>query len=153
MAISAPTPAVCTASTAVLDACKLHWPMNADNCSGFIRSVAEALGIPLAGDADTIVGFIDADNGWFIVASGADAVLWAEAGYFVVGGLKGGDQAQPSAHGHVVVVVPGPLAHGKYPTAWWGSLGSTGKKDTTINYAWAPGDRDKVIYRAALPKV
>jgi hypothetical protein len=29
---------------------------------------------------------------------------------------------------HVVVVVDGPLAHGKYPTAYWGSLHGIGKK-------------------------
>src|ERR1700693_1601342 len=41
-------------------------------------------------------------------------------------------------HGHVVVVVAGqPLAHGKYPFAYWGRLGGGGAKDKTVNWAWA----------------
>jgi hypothetical protein len=42
--------------------------------------------------------------------------------------------------------VPGPLAHGKYPTAWWGSLGGSPGQNQTINWAWTEADRDKVSY-------
>lgn len=38
------------------------------------------------------------------------------------------------AHGHVVVVVPGTLAHGRYPSAWWGSLGGSPGRDH-VSYA------------------
>src|SRR6202034_2574503 len=55
-------------------------------------------------------------------------------------------QAPDPAHGHVVVVVQGPLAHGLYPTAYWGQLGGVGKKDMTLNWAWTAGDRDNVVY-------
>jgi predicted RNA-binding Zn-ribbon protein involved in translation (DUF1610 family) len=34
------------------------------------------------------------------------------------------------------VVVAGDLDRGKYPTAYWGMLGSVGKKKT-LNYAWS----------------
>ncbi|MET1257375.1 hypothetical protein [Aliikangiella maris] len=63
----------------------------------------------------------------------------------VIVGLK----AQP--HGHVAIVVPGPLAHGKYPTAYWGSLGGVPKKNTTINWSWNKKDRDNVIYACRNP--
>jgi hypothetical protein len=68
----------------------------------------------------------------------------------VIAGLKGADQAKPDPHGHVVVVVSGPLdpSHGKYPTAYWGRLGSVGAKAQTINWAWRAGDRDRVGYFA-----
>lgn len=111
--------------------------------------MASSLGIILSGQANNIVDCIDNDN-WYNVKSGPDAALWAEADYLVVGGLKGSNQAKPSAHSHVVIVVPGPIDR-TYPTAYWGQLGGTGKKKTTINYAWSQADRDKVIYRAALP--
>ena len=66
----------------------------------------------------------------------------------MIGGLRGDRQAHPSAHGHVVVVVPGPLNRGRYPTAWWGSLAGRPDKDKTINWAWSEADRDKVVYAA-----
>jgi hypothetical protein len=56
--------------------------------------------------------------------------------------------------GHVVVVVPGPLAHGLYPTAYWGSTAAgIQKKNTTVNWAWKKEDRDKVLYAYYTPKI
>ena len=46
----------------------------------------------------------------------------ADSGDYVIAGLKGGNHDPPRAHGHVTVVVSGPLAGGKYPTGYWGSL-------------------------------
>ena len=68
----------------------------------------------------------------------------------MIAGLKGADQARPDPHGHVVVVVTGPLdsTHGKYPTAYWGKLGDVGGRAQTINWAWSAGDRDRVGYFA-----
>ncbi len=43
-----------------------------------------------------------------------------------------GEGLKADKHGHVVVLVPGPLSHGKYPTAYWGSLGGVPKKYTTL---------------------
>ena len=52
-------------------------------------------------------------------------------------------------HGHVVVVVKGaPLAHGKYPFAYWGRLGhpEDAGVNKTVNWAWTPAARDEVTY-------
>ncbi len=49
---------------------------------------------------------------------GAAAKNQADAGLLVIAGLKGADQANPDPHGHVVVVVSGPLDR-QYPTAYW----------------------------------
>jgi hypothetical protein len=62
--------------------------------------------------------------------------------------LRGDAQAQPDAHGHVVVVVAGELNRGRYPTAFWGSLGGPTGENKTINNAWTPQDRDNVTYAA-----
>lgn len=126
----------------IVNACELHWTEHQGNCSGFVKAVAAELGVVLSGQANDIVKHISAN--WWSIESGIEARNWAEAGYLVVGGLE----AQPN--GHVVIVVPGPLAHGKYPTAYWGRLGSSGKKNTTINYSWNSSTRDKVIYCGTL---
>jgi len=47
-----------------------------------------------------------------------------------------------------VIVAGTPLAHGKYPFAYWGRLGGGGKQDETVNFAWRAEDRDKVSYAA-----
>jgi hypothetical protein len=82
------------------------------------------------------------------LADGVAAAASAAAGKFVVGGLLGSEQAVPDLHGHVVVIVAGPLAHGLYPSAYWGSLGGTPGRDQTINWAWTANDRDRVTYAA-----
>jgi hypothetical protein len=64
----------------------------------------------------------------------------------VLGALRGDALATKQGHGHVVVVVPGPLDRDKYPLAWWGSLGGPTGRGLTIAQAWTPLDRDKVIY-------
>ena len=43
-------------------------------------------------------------------------------------------------------MVPGPLAHDKYPTAYWGQFGGVGRKAATINWSWNANDRDRVTY-------
>ena len=70
----------------------------------------------------------------------------AGAGKFVVAGLRGDEQFEHSNHGHVVVVATGPLAHGRYPSAYWGRLGGDGAKFETVNWAWTEHDRDRVTY-------
>lgn len=77
---------------------------------------------------------------WTVCKNGIEARQKAIEGNFVIGGLKA------TGNGHVVVVVSGPLAHRKYPTAYWGSLGGVGKKNTTINWSWNKTDRDLVTY-------
>ena len=123
----------------ILDLCEKHWADHQKDCSGYVKAIARELKINLSGQANDIVDQIQKPP-WRILKSGIEARLEAINGMFVVAGLK----ANP--HGHVVVVVPGPLAHGKYPTAYWGSLGGVAKKNTTINWSWNKTDRDNVIY-------
>jgi hypothetical protein len=131
----------------IIAACKADFAPNANNCSGFVKAVATDFGVALSGVADDIVDEIQAP-GWTVLPDGPAAATAATAGKLVIAGLKGADQAKPDPHGHVVVVVDGPLAHGLYPTAYWGSLGGTPGQAETINYAWTVADRDKVIYSA-----
>ena len=100
--------------------------------------MAGEFGITLTGQANDIVDQIQRQP-WQLLKSGYEANNRAGAG-LVMAGLK----AAPL--GHVAIVVPGPLASGKYPTAYWGQLGSVGKKRTTLNWSWNKSDRDKVIY-------
>ena len=132
---------------AVVAACRSIWPKDKGDCSAFARDVAHSLGIALAGDADDIVDQISG-SGWKQISGGAAAAQAAEDGQFVIAGLRGDQQQLPSAHGHVVVVVGGEPAQGKYPYAYWGRLGGVGAENKTINWAWRAGDRDHVVYAA-----
>jgi len=127
----------------IKDLCEKHWAAHQRDCSGFAKAVAAELGVELVGQANDIVLQIQKAP-WKVLASGAAARSEAAAGQFVIGGLR----AQPN--GHVVIVVPGPLSHNKYPTAYWGSIAGVGKKNTTINWSWNKADRDRVIYAALL---
>ena len=131
----------------IIDVCESKFAANSDNCSGFVKAVTSTFSVILDGQADDIVDEIKA-AGWTILTNGVDAKTHADNGWLVVGGLKGADNVPAQSHGHVVIVVTGPLAHDLYPTAYWGKLGSIGKKNTTINWAWNQDSRDKVIYAA-----
>ncbi len=131
----------------IIAACEEEWESYADDCSGFVRAVAGRLGLPMQGNANDIVDTIQAPN-WLRLADGPDAARKASDGLFVVAGLKGGDQSKPQPHGHVVIVVAGMLDRGRYPVAYWGSLGGVGAKARTINWAWLAADRDRVVYAA-----
>ena len=132
----------------VRDACEACFDAHKNDCSGFARAVAEQLGVTLVGLADQIVDTLRGGGEWTPLDDGVAAAASARDGKLVVAGLKGSEQAHPDAHGHVVVVVDGPLAHDKYPSAYWGRLGGVGDKDKTINWAWTADDRDKVSYAA-----
>ena len=136
----------------VKQACEAFWDQYRGDCAGFARAVAEAVGVPLAGDANAIADLLQAaTDGWERLPDGIAAAAAAKD-QLVLGGLRGDRQASPNPHGHVVVVVDGPLNRGLYPTAWWGSLGGQPAKDETINWAWVEADRDKVVYAAhAIP--
>lgn len=135
-----------TGGQAVKDSCEAHWEANKNNCSGYVRSVANDFSIVLTGQADAIVDQIQTSE-WSIAANGVEAQRQADAGKLVIAGLKSADHKPPADNGHVVVVVAGPLAHGKYPSSYWGTLGGVGKKNTTLNYAWNAESRDLIIYR------
>jgi hypothetical protein len=129
----------------IMDVCEDEWPANKSDCSGFVKDVAASLGVSLSGQANDIVNQI-AGPGWTKLTDGKAAKQAADEGKFVIGGLKGSDQQTPSTHGHVVVVVTGPLAKDQYPTAYWGTLGSTGERAKTVNWAWKAPDRDRVTF-------
>jgi hypothetical protein len=133
-------------SDRVREACEDCFEAHASDCSGFARAVADELGVPLEGLADQIVGILRTGPGWTALKDGVAAAQSAQAGKLVIAGLRGSEQARPDAHGHVVVVVGGPLAHDAYPSAYWGRLGGTGEKNKTINWAWTTEDRDHVCY-------
>ena len=100
----------------VPQACDANYLAHIGDCSGFANAVAKAVGVTLTGNADAIVDVFRSE------------------------------QTTPDPHGHVVVVTPGSLNRGKYPTAWWGSLGGNPGKNQTINWAWNEADRDRVSY-------
>jgi hypothetical protein len=131
----------------IIDICEDKFAANDDNCSGFVKAVTGELTIILTGQADDIVDQIQA-AGWQLLTDGAAAKAKADDGWLVVGGLKGAQNIPAQSHGHVVIVVSGPLAHDAYPSAYWGKLGSVGKKNTTVNWAWNTDSRDKVVYAA-----
>jgi len=134
-------------ATDITGFCEKEWEPNKTNCSGFVKAVAADLQLQLTGMANEIVDQLS-DPSWTALANGIEAKAKADAGWFVVAGLKGSDQQHFDSHGHVVVVVAGPLAHGRYPSAYWGRLGGVGAKNQTINFAWNLSDRDKVKYAA-----
>jgi hypothetical protein len=136
----------------VIAACKACYAANKGDCSGFARAVAAQVGVPLVGIADEIVDTLRTSAEWTPLANGIAAAQSAKDGKLVMAGLKGAEQAVPNAHGHIVVVVDGPLAHDAYPTAYWGSLGGQPGNNQTLNWAWTAADRDHVSYaEQALP--
>ena len=123
----------------IVRACDANWEANKRDCSAFVKAVASDLGITLTGQANDIVDQIGRAP-WTSLSDGVAAKQRAEMGCLVVAGLK------DTPNGHVVVITPGTLDRGKYPTGYWGKLHSIGKKNTTINYAWDEDDRDNVTY-------
>lgn len=119
---------------------------NKNNCSGFVKSVANKLNISIPQvQADGIVDFIK--NTWAKIDTGPDAVRKAKEGYFVLAGLKSSDHSISTNQGHIVIVIDGPLYHNKYPICWGGSTGSAQSKgNKSIGEVWNRIDRDKVIY-------
>src|SRR5258708_9919559 len=128
----------------VAAACEACFDAHAGDCSGFACAVANTVGVPLAGLANASVDTLRAGGDWTALPDGPTAAASAAAGKLVIAGLKGSEQTNPDQHGHVVVVVTGPLARGKYPSAYWGRLGGGGQEDETINFAWGAGDRHRV---------
>lgn len=138
----------------VLEACQKAWQdewvagkKNFDNCSGFVKSVCQALGVAMVdGRADAIVDYIDGDD-WVKLPGPTEARAYAAAGCLVLAGLKGADHARARDSGHVVVIVDGPLYKQKYPLCWGGSTStaqSNGSK--SVGEVWGQLDRDTIGY-------
>ena len=151
LGFQAPTTVTPTQDQKVRAACEAEWDANKSDCSAFVRAVASRIGASVSGNADEITSSLTAGGPWNKLIDGPAAASAAHQGLLVVAGLKGADEASPSQHGHVVVVVDGPLNRGKYPRAYWGRLGGVGAKDQTINWAWKEGDRDNVTYASYDP--
>jgi hypothetical protein len=139
----------------IIAVCEANWDAHKSDCSGFVKAVATELEVNTfapGDDANAIVDKPQSATDWtaLTASDGLAAKAQADAGLFVIGGLKGPDQVIPDPHDHVVVVVAGPLdpTHTKYPTAYWGSLRGNPGRAQTINYAWREEDRDKVGYFA-----
>ena len=130
----------------VRDACEACFEAHKDDCSGFVRAVGATLNVTIDGLANDIVKTIKTGGPWRPLADGVAAQASAHAGKLVVAGLRGDEQFSHSNHGHVVVVVDGPLAHDRYPSAYWGRLGGVGAQFETTNWAWNEHDRDRVSY-------
>ncbi len=149
----------------VIDTCQNDWQANKADCSGFVKAVCAGLGVAMsAGMADDIVAwFRTAANGWeqlTDVTDGAGNLVTpkeqmakdrADAGQLVLCGLTSAELGQ--AHGHVSVVVSGPLVfshinNNSYPTAYWGKLGGTGGKNQGLNYSFGTGSINRVTYAA-----
>ena len=136
-----------TTAIEIRAACEDCFEANRKNCSGFVAAVGHRLGKPIAGMANEMVDTIRGGGNWRVLTNGKEAGLLAEAGDFVIGGMRGDEQLNHDVHGHVVVVVGGQeLAHGRYPAAWWGSLGGQPGRNETVNWAWTEADRDRVTY-------
>jgi hypothetical protein len=131
----------------IIKTCEDVWEANKADCNAFAKAVAADYGVTLTGQANDIADQIKGSD-WEKIDDGVKAAAAAAAGKLVIGALKGSEMTPPATHGHVVVVVRGPLAHGKYPSAYWGKLNAVGEKNKTINWAWKAGDRDKVYYAA-----
>ncbi len=132
----------------VRGACVTSFAAHKHDCSGFARAVSGQVGVPLDGLADQIVDVLRHGEGWSHIEDGPAAAEAAAAGKLVVAGLKGAEQHKPDPHGHVAVIVAGELAHGKYPSAYWGSLGGLPGENKTVNFAWRTEDRDRISYAA-----
>lgn len=154
--LQAVTPFTSTPATdpqTIIDDCEKEYPANKDDCNKFVKAVSADVNVTLfqPGDnADAIVQRMIDSADWTPLVDGVDAKNKADAGRYVIAGLKGADHIPPRAHGHVAVVVSGPLASGRYPTAYWGSLGGPPGRNQTINYAWNANDRDNVKYFATV---
>lgn len=100
----------------IIQRCEAVFNANSNNCSGFAKAVSTAFDIELSGLADEIVDEIKTGE-WVSLSDGIDAKNKADDGWLVIGGLKGHDNNPSQSHGHVVVVVSGPLdgAHHNTP--------------------------------------
>ena len=139
----------------IIRLCEANWDAHKFDCSGFVKAVATALRVATfaPGDnANDIVGKLQENGDWIPLThgDGATAKARADAGALVIAGMRGADQTIPDQHGHVVIVVTGPLdsVHHEYPMAYWGSLAGHPQKNMPINFAWRASDRDRVAYFA-----
>jgi len=143
----------------VIMACEKYWPrigpnnkLNSADCSGFVQSVANELGVELVGNANAIYSAI-LQSPWSRVGAGdAAAHLAAVAatnGKFVIGAWKNSS----GGNGHVAVIVDTnysshTVPHRTRAIAYWGTLGSEGERYGKHSNSWGNTKRPQVVYAA-----
>jgi hypothetical protein len=138
----------------VIKACEDSYDEYCDDCSGFVKAVLGKLGMPAVanhfpgqGMANDIVEGLESPPWTKIDSSVLASRMSEDPSRVVIAGCK------DDPNGHVVVIVPGSLNRGKYPTAYWGSLDQPEKsaKYQTINWAWEVGGEqiDSLTYAYA----
>jgi hypothetical protein len=138
-----------------------------NDCTGFFKGLAKRLGLPgydhLGGGA-ILEKIADPGSGWEKLGvgstAGAMAAAKASEGYLVVALLKAADhdphrknkrtgqiEIRPYTHGHISIVIPGPLEEG-YPLVVSGSLIPDGRSDGSkaVLGVWRRVDAPKVQY-------
>ncbi len=116
---------------ATLDGIWKLYPNLHNDCSGFLKKVAQQLCVVMStGNANAIVAYLQKTLGWMPL--GHDSVKAADLaakGYLVIAGT-----IEP-VHGHVAVIVPGWSPNG-CPMGYWGQLGGIGKANASLSWAW-----------------
>lgn len=139
MALAAASP---QSTFPIVEIAESKWDAHKNDCSGFVRAVALAVGVPMTGLANAMVDNWNADPSWTKLGNDpAKAGQLAAQGYLVVAGKK------EAGHGHVVVIVPGEGQH-KTAMGYWGRLGGVGAKNKGLNFAWKRAELADVEYFA-----
>ena len=122
-------------------------------CNYFVDNVARELGYKsfVGRTANDIVDYLDVS--WPEV-SGKEAAVFASWGHFLIAGLRSWEYKRPqhtNGHGHVAVVISGPLYLGKYPMVYCGGARMAGRSNGTKSSGevWKKEDRDQVHYYKA----
>lgn len=124
--------------------CESEWDAWKGDCSGFAKAVCAHANVQLTGQANQIIDFLGTSPAWEnLGAEPAKAIMRANGGRLVIGGLK------HRPNGHVVIVVQS--ASINYPVAYWGRLGASGRKNTSINWSWNSADRPLVQFFSSNP--
>ena len=145
-------------SREIIAICQGSLPLHYNDCSGFVRDVASQCGIFLLGNANEIITY--ASKAWVspsVDATQLEKAFWArdkaQNGFLVVAGVEA------AGHGHVVVVIDGPLSRNAYPHAFWGQyhgltvLGEIVNVGFTrghggINWSFGEKARERLLYAA-----
>jgi hypothetical protein len=155
-------------------ACEKHWDSYKDDCSGFARAVAMELCVLLPTvnlfttdnrqNADIITMWIKnwlplSESPFLVIPSGESAAItamnYADKGDFVIVGATSDEINQYRApdkqttHGHLAVVTPGAGKNG-FPRGYWGSYGSTGKKDESLSVTFSHSLKNDLHYFAVM---
>src|ERR1019366_3296124 len=129
------------APSMVSNVCAELWQNYKDDNPGFVRAVAAKFGLTLKGNSNDILAYLRKSD-WQVLTDGPSAARAAAAGRLVIAGLEGSRQkgGSPADHGHVAIVVAGPLDKGKYPTIYVAAYGlpsGTGN----VDWVWNSDDR------------